>query len=103
MVQNLNAYLLYMDIKIKWSMCVQEKIQFFSVSQRPQLNFDQNLWISLRSKKDKVTVKHRMNTPRGGKKLASCCLGVAFATSCQPMATGLISSTGWKNVFDIRE
>ena len=40
--------------------------------------------------KYKATIKNCETFPSGGKKQASCCPGVAFATPCHPMATGQI-------------
>ena len=39
--------------------------------------------------KDKAIIDNCKKVLRGGKKMASCCPGVAFATPCHPMATGL--------------
>ena len=38
MVQNLRAYVILYVITIKWTMCVQEKIDLSGVSQRPKLS-----------------------------------------------------------------
>ena len=37
-VQNLRAYFILHVITIKWKMCVQEKIEFSSMPQRPKLS-----------------------------------------------------------------
>ena len=80
MVQNLRACVIYYIIAIKWAMCVQEeKSEPSSMTQRLRLNFIQILGISLLSNEGKVTIERCKNSPRGGKKLASCWLGVVFA------------------------
>ena len=38
MVQNLRAYFMLHVITIKWMMCVQEKIAFAGILQRPRLS-----------------------------------------------------------------
>ena len=38
MVQYLRSYFILYAIKVKWVMCVQEKNEVFSVSQRPRLS-----------------------------------------------------------------
>ena len=38
MVQDLRHYLMLYDITIKCAMCMQEKIEFVSISQRPRLS-----------------------------------------------------------------
>ena len=88
-VQNLRAYFMLRVVTIKWMMCVQEKIELTGMSQRPRLS---SAKISgeplLRSCKDKATIKLQESS-QGGKKLASWCSGVEFATPCHLMATGL--------------
>ena len=47
--------------------------------------------ISLHDCKDKAIIENCKKILRGAKKMASSCPGVAFATPCHPMATGLKS------------
>ena len=44
-----------------------KKIELSRVSQKPRLNFNQKLGMSLFSNKEKITTKHFNNIPRGGK------------------------------------
>ena len=85
---------------------IWELISYFMLLQsngqcvcRKRLNFlvchkDQG-WAKLKFQERSLLIykykatKNCKKIPRGGKKLASCCLGVAFATSCHPMAKGL--------------
>ena len=88
MIKNLRAYFIHYIIAIKLVIRAQENIELSRMPQKPRLNFNQKLGISLFSNKEKVKIKRFKNIPRGGKKLESCCLGVAVATPCHPMATG---------------
>ena len=92
MVQNLRACFIYYIIAIKWAMCVQEeKNEPSSMTQRPRLNFIQIFGISLLGNEGKVTIERCKTSPRGGKKLAFCYLGMVFAVLCHSMALGLVS------------
>ena len=88
-MQNLRAYFIHYSIAIKWVMRAQEKIELSRMSQQSRLNFNQKLGMSLFSNKEKVKIKGFKNVPRGGKKLESCCLVMAVASPCHPMATDL--------------
>ena len=69
-------------------MRLEEKIEPSRMSQRPQLSSNKiSSYLSLTTKINQH--KNCKTITRGGKKLASCCPGVAFATPCHPMAMGL--------------
>ena len=89
MVQNLRAYLILHAIKTEWIMCVQEKNEVLSVPHRPRLkSIKISGDLSIATKQNKL----QKYFPRGGKKLAFCYPGVAFATPWHPMATGLLQA-----------
>ena len=79
MVHFLRAYFIPYVITIKWIMCVQERIELSSMSLRPRLSSSKISGdFSLTTK-----IKQQQNCKkisRGGKKLVSCYLGVAFGT-----------------------
>ena len=56
---------------------------------KAKVDLNQNFRRSLLGYNDKATVKTCKRILRGGKEMAPCCPGVAFATPCHPMATGL--------------
>ena len=79
--------------------CAQEKIELSRMSQKSRLSFNQKLGMSPFSNKEKVKIKCFKNIPTDGKKLESCCLGMAVATSCHPMATGLCQTQHFSFIF----
>ena len=77
MVQNLRAY--FILCVFKWILCVEEIINFSSMSQRPRRSSNKisgDLSLVTKIKQQKILQK----APWGGKKLTSCCPGVAFVT-----------------------
>ena len=87
-VQNLRAYFVIKLSLSKIIMCVQEKNEVFNMSQRPMfssIKISGDLSFDIKKKQQRKLQK----ISQGGKKLASCYPGVAFATPCHPMATGL--------------
>ena len=88
-MRSLKAYFILYVIEIKWIMCVQKKTELCSMSQRSK-------WSSIKISGDlsfatKKKQQNRLQTHflRGGKTLAPSYPGVAFATPCHLMATGL--------------
>ena len=92
MEKSLRANFILHIITIKYIKLVEEKIEFSSMLQRQRL-ISSKLFgdVSLATK-----IKQQQKVARkfsgGGKKMASCCPGVGFATPCHPMATGLHAS-----------
>ena len=68
---------------------LQESVDKTNARQNVRLSGLYALYISY---KDKAATK----VARGDKNLACCCPGVAFATLCHPMATGLVESRSFK-------
>ena len=89
MVQNLRAYFILYVITIKYIKCMQEKRSNFLVSTKTKVDLSQNFRRSLIGYNDKATIKNCRKILRGDKRTASRCPGMAFATLCHPMATGL--------------
>ena len=59
MVQNLRAYVIHYYITIKWHIKVcAGKMELSSMSQRPRLNFNHKIGISLLCNKDIATIKY---------------------------------------------
>ena len=80
MVQNLRAYFILYVITIKCTKCMQEKVEFSCIKvdlDETKVDLDQNFSKSLLGYKDKATIKNCKKIPRGGKKMVSCCPGVA--------------------------
>ena len=74
-----------------------DKDEIFWNGTKTKVNLTQYFEKSLLGYKDKVAARNCKQILRGGKKLACFCPGVAFATTCHPMATGLISDTcSWR-------
>ena len=69
---------------------MREKIELSSMSQRPRVIRTKisGEFSFAATKKSNNKKMHKIL--RGGRKLASCCPGVEFATPCHPMATGLL-------------
>ena len=90
MVQNLRAYSILHVATIKWIiiMCMQENIELSSMSQRPRLSSSMS-GDFFASYNDNAVTRKMKKIPRGGKRLAPYCSGVAFTTPWHPMATGL--------------
>ena len=99
MVQNLRANFIHYILAIKLVMCAQEKIELSRMSQKSRLNFNQKLGMSLFSNKEKVKIKCFKNIPSGGKKLESCCLGVAVAPLVPPHGYGPGLGGHWLPIF----
>ena len=92
-VQNMRAYFILFFITIKCINCMQEKTEFSCMLQRPRLISTKllgELSLATKIKQQKTTIKNCKKILRGGKKMASCCPGVAVATPCHPIATGLV-------------
>ena len=88
-VQNLRAYFILCVITIIWIMSVEKKINLSRMSLRPRLissDISRDLCLTT-----KIKWQHKIaqTTPRGVNKLAYYFPGVAVATPCHPMATGL--------------
>ena len=92
MVQNMRVYFILCVITIQCINCMQEKTEFSCMLQRPRLISTKMLGdISLATmiKQQKTPIKNCKKILRGGRKMASCCPGVAFAAPCHPIAKGL--------------
>ena len=80
MVQNMRAYFMIYVITIKFINCMQEKTEFFCKLQRPTLISTRvlgDLSLATKIKQQKTRIKNCKKILRGGKKMASCCPGVA--------------------------
>ena len=89
MVQNMRAYFTLHVITIKCINCMQEKTEFSCKLQRPTLISTKilgDLSSATKIKQQKTTMKNGKKILGGGKKMASCCPGVA--APCHPIATG---------------
>ena len=78
MVQNLRAYVILYVITIKCIECMQEKVEFSCMLQRPTLISTKILGVlslATKIKQQKATIKNCKKILRGGKKMASCCPG----------------------------
>ena len=84
-VQNLRAYFVLYVIAILFKMYVQEN---FKLSEAEPIH---NFMRYLLCYNDITTIRKVHNNSRGGKKLASCCPGLAVATPCHLIATDLFS------------
>ena len=92
MVQNMRAYFILHVITIKCINCIKEKTELSCKLHRPTLISTKILGVlslATNIKQEKTTIKNCKKILRGGKKMASCYLGVAVATPCHPIATGL--------------
>ena len=93
MAQNMRAYFTPYVITIKCINCIQEKAEFSSKLRRPRLISTKilgDLSLATKIKQQKTAIKNCKTILKGGKKMASCCPGVAVAIPCHPMAAGLL-------------
>ena len=87
MVQNLRAHFILHVITIKYMKCVQEKIEFSSMLERPRLISSKILGdVSLATK-----IKQQQKISRKFSGVLKRWHPVAQGCSCHPMATGLHS------------
>ena len=91
LVQNMRTYFIFYVITIKCMNCMQKKTEFSCKLQIPTLISTNILGdLSLATKiKQQNSNKNCKKILRGGKKMESCCPGVAVATQCHPIARGL--------------
>ena len=93
MVQNLRACFILLWYHNEIVKCIQEKIEFPSMLQRPRListTILGDLSMAAKIKQQKATIENCKKSLRGGKKMASCCPGGHLPPLCLPMATGLL-------------
>ena len=80
------AYFMFYAISIKWIVCVCREELKYLVCHKDQGRGQQKVLLNYKHKAN--IEKNAKTLPRSGKKLASCCPWVEFATPCHPHSDG---------------